>query len=151
MLTPVRQHGSAVPWLCLQTLQTEVDQKRRLLSYQLRSRQEEEQVRALEFQAQQRLQALQHDITKAAGEAQMKDQVGRSRAQAWEVEDEARQLELQHQQARQQKLAAQAEQAAAQEAAAHLVMAHELEAEEGLLKVGLGRGLRAAAVMLLVQ
>jgi hypothetical protein len=65
------------PGSALQTLQTEVDQKRRLLSYQLRSRQEEEQVRALEFQAQQRLQALQHDITKAAGEAQMKDQVGR--------------------------------------------------------------------------
>jgi hypothetical protein len=52
-----------------------VDQKRRLLSYQLRSRQEEEQVRALEFQAQQRLQALQHDVARAAGEAQLKDQV----------------------------------------------------------------------------
>jgi hypothetical protein len=71
----------------------------------------------------------------------------RSRAQAWEVEDEARQLELQHQQARQQKLAAQAEQAAAQEAAAHLVMAHELEAEEGLLKVWAGA---AACVLLLL-
>jgi hypothetical protein len=62
----------------------------------------------------------------------------RGRAQAWEVEDEARQLEAQHKAARRQKLAQQAEAAAAQEAAAHLVLAHELEAEEALCKVGGG-------------
>lgn len=102
---------------------------------------------ALEFQAQQRLWALQQEEVAAAGSSALRDaattqasalaaQLQRKAAE-WQVEDEARSLKQQHELARKARLAAAAEKEAALQAAKGLMLAQELQTQEELTKVSL--------------
>lgn len=101
---------------------------------------------ALEFQAQQRLFALQQEELAAAGSSALQDaaaaqasmlaaQLQRKTAE-WQAEDEARALRLQHEQARKARLTAAAEKEAALQAAKGVLLAQELQTQEELAKVG---------------
>jgi len=100
---------------------------------------------ALEFQAQQRLWALQQEELAAAGSSALRDAAAtqastlaaqlQRKAAEWQVQDEARNLKQQHDLARQARLAAAAEQEAALQAAKGLLLAQELQAQEELAKV----------------
>lgn len=102
-------------------------------------------LQALEFQAQQRLWALQQEELAAAGSSALRDaattqasalaaQLQRKAAE-WQAEDEARKLKEQHELARKARLAAAAEQEAALQAAQGIMLAQELQTQEDLAKV----------------
>lgn len=101
---------------------------------------------ALEFQAQQRLWALQQEELAAAGTSALRDAATtqasalaaqlQRRATEWQAQDEARGLKQQHELARKARLAAAAEQEAALQAAKGMLLAQELQAQEELAKVG---------------
>jgi hypothetical protein len=105
-------------------------------------------VQALEFQAQQRLWALQQEEVAAAGSSALRDAAAtqasalaaqlQRKAADWSSEDEARSLKQQHELARKARLAAAAEQEAALQAAKGLLLAQELQTQEELAKVGVG-------------
>lgn len=100
---------------------------------------------ALEFQAQQRLWALQQEEVAAAGSSALRDAATtqasalaaqlQRKAAGWQVEDEARSLKQQHELARKARMAAAAEQEAALQAAKGLLLAQELQTQEELTKV----------------
>jgi hypothetical protein len=102
-------------------------------------------LQALDFQAQQRLWALQQDELAAAGTSALQDAAAAQAAalaaeQArtaaeWQAQDEARALKQQHEAARRARLVAAAEQEAAQQAARGLLLAQELQTQEKLHKV----------------
>lgn len=102
-------------------------------------------MQALEFQAQQRLWALQQDQLAAAGTSALQDAAAaqaaalaaeqQRRAAEWQAQDEARALKQQHEAARQARLVAAAEQEAARQAAKGLLLAQELQAQQDMLKV----------------
>jgi hypothetical protein len=106
-------------------------------------------VQALEFQAQQRLWALQQEEVAAAGSSALRDAAAtqasalaaqlQRKAADWNAEDEARSLKQQHELARKARLAAAAEQEAALQAAKGLLLAQELQTQEELAKVGMAR------------
>lgn len=103
-------------------------------------------LQALEFQAQQRLWALQQEELAAAGSSALRDAAStqasvlaaqlQRKAAEWKVEDEARSLKQQHELARKARLAAAAEKEAALQAAKGLMLAQELQTQEELTKVG---------------
>eukprot|EP00775_Hariotina_reticulata_P010320 gene10320-10477_t len=139
----------------LAALKAEVDHKRRLTAAALKARQEEEDIKALEFQAQQRLWALQQDELAAAGSSALQDAAAaqavalaaeeRRRAAQWQAEDNTRALKKQHDLSRRARLAAAAEQQAARQAAQGLLLEQEVKAQEELLKVEHQRRLRQLA------
>jgi hypothetical protein len=100
---------------------------------------------ALDFQAQQRLWALQQDELAAAGTSALQDAAAAQaavlaaeqarKAAEWQAQDEARALQQQHEAARRARLVAAAEQEAARQAANGLLLAQELHTQEELLKV----------------
>lgn len=103
-------------------------------------------LQALEFQAQQRLWALQQDELAAASSSALRDAATtqasalaaqlQRRAAEWQAEDEARNLKQQHELARKARLAAAAEKEAALQAAQGIMLAQELQTQEELAKVG---------------
>jgi hypothetical protein len=125
-----------------------VDHQRRLAAAQLKARQEEEDIQALGFQAQQRLLALQQDELATVGTSAIRDAAAaqasdltaqlQRKAAAWQAEDEERALRLQHEAARKAQLAAAAEQEAAVQAAKGLLLTKELQTQQELAKVGAG-------------
>lgn len=100
---------------------------------------------ALDFQAQQRLWALQQDELAAAGTSALQDAAAAQaaalaaeqarKAAEWQAQDEARALKQQHEAARRARLVAAAEQEAARQAAKGLLLAQELQERQELLKV----------------
>ena len=78
-------------------LKSETDRRRRLASYALKSRQEEEDIKALEFQSQQKLWALEQEQLAAAAKSNLQDMAAtaaaalaakqRSKAEEWAAED----------------------------------------------------------------
>lgn len=102
-------------------------------------------LQVLEFQAQQRLWALQQEELAAAGTSALRDAAStqasalaaqvQHQAAEWQVQDEARALKRQHELARKARLAAAAEQEAALQAAKGVLLTQELQAQEELAKV----------------
>lgn len=110
---------------------------------------------ALEFQAQQRLWALQQDQAHAAGTADLQDQLAqraaaleaeqRARLAEWQSQDEERRVRQMHEAARRARQAEAAEASAAQQAASGLLLAVELEAKQRLAQVESERAVRLMA------
>ncbi|KAI8465354.1 MAG: hypothetical protein J3K34DRAFT_461431 [Monoraphidium minutum] len=136
-------------------LRDDLVHRRRGVAATLRARQEEEDLKVLEFQAQQRLWALEQDLIKTAAASGLRDQAAaqqaaveaaaRRKAAEWDAEDEARALARRHEAARAARAAAAAESAAAHQAAQGLLLAEELRAQEALSKVESERLLRRLA------
>ncbi|GBF94025.1 hypothetical protein Rsub_07293 [Raphidocelis subcapitata] len=139
----------------LAALRDDLTHRRRLMAHALGSAQEEEELKVLEFQAQQRLWALQQDAQRAAAASSLQDAAAarqaaleseaRRRAAEWQAEDEARALARRHEAARAARATEAAEAAAAQAAAQGLLLAEELRAREAMSKLDSDRLLRRVA------
>eukprot|EP00879_Flechtneria_rotunda_P024784 GHRR01026296.1.p1 GENE.GHRR01026296.1~~GHRR01026296.1.p1 ORF type:complete len:543 (+),score=250.86 GHRR01026296.1:796-2424(+) len=138
----------------LAALKADVEHRRRLTAAALKSRQEEEDIKALEFQTQQRLWALQQEELAAAGTSALQDTAAAQAAALaaeqqrkvaeWQAQDEARALCQQHEAARRARLLVAAEQEAAKQAAKGLLLAQELHTQQDLAKVHRWQCLTAA-------
>ncbi|PNW86118.1 hypothetical protein CHLRE_02g074000v5 [Chlamydomonas reinhardtii] len=136
----------------LESVRAEVAHKRALAAQQVRSREEDEQIKKLEFHAQQRMWELEEDTRRAALAAAVRDELGAQQAEMeakqrvklkeWETDEEARRLRFQAEAARRSEVAATAEAAAARNAAAREVLSMTLEAEDQLVKLDGQRRLR---------
>jgi hypothetical protein len=86
----------------LAALKSETERRRRLASYALKSRQEEEDIKSLEFQSQQKLWALEQEQLAAAAKSNLQDMAAtaaaalaakqRSKAEEWAAEDRSASL-----------------------------------------------------------
>ncbi|KAG2425932.1 hypothetical protein HXX76_013306 [Chlamydomonas incerta] len=136
----------------LESVRAEVAHKRALAAQHVRSREEDEQIKKLEFHAQQRMWELEEDVRRAALAAAVRDELAAQQAEMegkqrvklkeWETDEEARRLRFQAEAARRSEVAATAEAAAARNAAAREVLSMTLEAEDQLVKLDGQRRLR---------
>ncbi|KAG2434986.1 hypothetical protein HYH02_011985 [Chlamydomonas schloesseri] len=136
----------------LESVRAEVAHKRALAAQTVRSREEDEQIKKLEFHAQQRMWELEEDVRRAALAAAVRDELAAQQAEMdakqrvklkeWETDEEARRLRFQAEAARRSEVAAAAEAAAARNAAAREVLSMTLEAEDQLVKLDGQRRLR---------
>lgn len=136
----------------MQALQAEVEYKKKVLANKLRRKKEENDIKVLEFQCQQRLHTLEQDHLRDQGQARVRDMAlarqmelelkQKEKERQWEVEEEACRLQQQHKQAQKAQMAANL----SNEQAAHvLLMGMELDVMEKLHKLEAERALRQLA------
>lgn len=113
-------------------LQEQVEHRRRLGAHQVASRAEEEDIKRVEFQAQQRMWALEQELVQAAQQSAMQDELSAKQAELelqqrrafaqWGHEDDQRQVQQRVDTERREQKVAAAEQLAAQKAAQNVMI-----------------------------
>ncbi|GIL69946.1 hypothetical protein Vretifemale_789, partial [Volvox reticuliferus] len=136
----------------LEFARAEMAHKRAMAAQQLRSRQEDEQIKDLEFHAQQRMREMEDDVRRTAVASAVRDELlaqqieaeakQRAKLKEWEIDDELRKQRLQHEHERRAQLALAAEAGAARSAAALEAQALALQVEDHVMKVDGQRRLR---------
>ncbi|GIL59135.1 hypothetical protein Vafri_14052 [Volvox africanus] len=139
----------------LEFARAETAHKRAMAAQQLRSRQEDEQIKALEFHAQQRMREMEDDVRRTAVASAVRDELlaqqieveakQRAKLKEWEIDDELRKQRLQHENERRAQLAMAAEEGAARSAAALEAQALAIQVEDHVMKVDGQRRLRRMA------
>ncbi|GLI62440.1 hypothetical protein VaNZ11_005061, partial [Volvox africanus] len=139
----------------LEFARAETAHKRAMAAQQLRSRQENEQIKALEFHAQQRMREMEDDVRRTAVASAIRDELlaqqieveakQRAKLKEWEIDDELRKQRLQHEHERRAQLAMAAEESAARSAVALEAQALAIQVEDHVMKVDGQRRLRRMA------
>ncbi|EFJ44153.1 hypothetical protein VOLCADRAFT_95633 [Volvox carteri f. nagariensis] len=139
----------------LEFARAEMAHKRALAAQQVRSRQEDEQIKALEFHAQQRMREMEDDVRRTAVASAVRDELlsqqmeaeakQRAKLKEWEIEDESRKQRLQHEQERRAQLAVAAEESAARSAAAREAQKLALQIDDHVMTLDGQRRLRRMA------
>ncbi|KXZ54196.1 hypothetical protein GPECTOR_5g290 [Gonium pectorale] len=139
----------------LEAARAEIAHKRALAAQQIRSREEDEQIKTLEFHAQQRMRDMEEDVRRTAVASAVRDELvaqqveaeakQRAKMKEWEAEDEARKLRQQVEMARRAELALAAEEGAARRAALREAQSLTLALDDELIKVDKDRKLRRLA------
>ena len=139
----------------LDKLRAEVDEKRAAQVKEMKRQQEEEQLRSLEFQAQQRLWAMEEEQAHKSSLARVRQEMTAAeavrkteemrRSLEWQTQDDEAEVRRTHEAARRVRLVAQQQEADAKVNAQELLLRESWEAEAQTAMVEKERRLRVAA------
>ncbi|KAG1669982.1 hypothetical protein FOA52_016243 [Chlamydomonas sp. UWO 241] len=139
----------------LEAIQAEIKHKQQILSYTVKSKDEENAIRILEFQSRQRMHAMQQDAARAAAQAKLRDEADARLAELQssqlrelvkgEEQEQAAVMHAQYGAARMADAAACATEAAATSALRKQLMFTQLAVEDQTLKAAAQRRLRLLA------